>query len=88
MTLIRGWKTTQPAAVIHPAGKVRSLRNTSGSSSTATGYQALFSNMGLTTGRKRNYKYESVHSAQNDSLIPQKSGQSLLSISFYFVFRT
>jgi hypothetical protein len=32
---------------------------------------------GLTTGRKRMYKYESADSAQNDSFIPQKFGQSL-----------
>jgi hypothetical protein len=32
---------------------------------------------GLTTGRKRKYKYESADSAQNDSFIPQKFGQSL-----------
>jgi hypothetical protein len=30
---------------------------------------------GLTTGRKREYKYESTGSAQNHSSIPQKFGQ-------------
>jgi hypothetical protein len=58
------------------------FKNTGGSTSTATGYRVLFSNTDLSTG------YESADSAQNGGSISQKFGQSLLSISFYFVFRT